>query len=162
MVEQGAFREDLFFRLNVFEINLPPLRERGIDIRLLAERVLQRMAQRAHRNPMRFTDGAYRQLEQYPWPGNVRELENVIERAVILQQGDCIEAEDLSLDNLETGHRLPQYELENRLSLDDYFVSFVKKYQQSYNETELARMLGISRKNLWEKRQRLDIPARKS
>ena len=162
MVEQGAFREDLFFRLNVFEINLPPLRERGIDIRLLAERILQRMAQRAHRNPMRFTDGAFRQLEQYAWPGNVRELENVIERAVVLQQGDCIEAEDLSLDNLETCHRLPHYELENRLSLDDYFVSFVKKYQHSYNETELARMLGISRKNLWEKRQRLDIPARKS
>jgi len=162
MVEQQSFREDLFFRLNVFEINLPPLRERGDDIRLLAERILQRMAQRAHRNPMHFADSAYLQLEQYAWPGNVRELENVIERAVILQQGDCIEAEDLSLDNVETGHRLPQYELENRLSLDDYFVSFVKKYQQRYNETELARMLGISRKNLWEKRQRLDIPARKS
>ena len=162
MVERGQFREDLFFRLNVFEINLPPLRERGDDIRLLAERILQRMAQRAHRNPMRFADSAYRQIEQYAWPGNVRELENVIERAVILQQGDCIEAEDLSLDNVETGHRLPQYELENRLSLDDYFVSFVKKYQQNYNETELARMLGISRKNLWEKRQRLDIPSRKS
>ncbi len=162
LVEQGLFREDLFFRLNVFEINLPPLRERGGDIRLLAERILQRMAQRAHRNPMQFSTAACRQLEQYAWPGNVRELENVIERAVVLQQGDCIEAEDLSLDNVETGHRLPQYELENRLSLDEYFVSFVKKYQQDYNETELARMLGISRKNLWERRQRLEIPARKS
>jgi len=162
MVEQDLFREDLFFRLNVFEINLPPLRERGGDIRLLAERILQRMAQRAHRNPMQFADNAYLQLEQYAWPGNVRELENVIERAVILQQGNCIEAENLALENIETGHRLPLYELENRLSLDEYFVSFVKKYQQCYNETELARMLGISRKNLWEKRQRLEIPARKS
>jgi DNA-binding NtrC family response regulator len=161
-VEDGLFREDLYYRLNVFEINLPPLRERGDDIRLLADRSLLLAAQRAHRDPMNFSDDAYRQLQTYAWPGNVRELENVVERAVILQQGDSIEADDLALNNPETGHRLPLYELENRLSLDDYFVSFVKKYQQTYNETELARMLGISRKNLWEKRQRLDIPARKS
>jgi len=162
LVEDGLFREDLYYRLNVFEINLPPLRERGGDIRLLADRSLAMLAQRAHRNPMSFADSAYEQLEKYHWPGNVRELENVVERAVILQQGDFIEADALALNNRETGHRLPLYELENRLSLDDYFVSFVKKYQQTYNETELARMLGISRKNLWEKRQRLDIPSRKS
>ena len=111
---------------------------------------------------MSFDPGAYRQLADYAWPGNVRELENVIERAVILARGSLIESGDLALNNVETGHQLPLYELENQLSLDDYFVSFVKKYQQRYNETELARMLGISRKNLWEKRQRLDIPARKS
>jgi DNA-binding NtrC family response regulator len=91
----------------------------------------------------------------------VRELENVIERAVILKPSGSIDAEDLALNNLATDHQLPLYELENRLSLDDYFISFVKKYQPQYNETELARMLGISRKNLWEKRQRLEIPSRK-
>ena len=162
MIADGRFREDLFFRLNVFEVVLPPLRERGDDIRLLADRILMRMAQRTHRNPMCFDDGAYRQLADYAWPGNVRELENVIERAVIIARTDTIEAADLALNNVETDHQLPLYELENQLSLDDYFVSFVKKYQQRYNETELARMLGISRKNLWEKRQRLEIPARKS
>jgi DNA-binding NtrC family response regulator len=161
MVEQGTFREDLYFRLNVFEINLPPLRERGSDIKLLADTILTRMAQRTHRNSMTFDDDAYRQMLSYQWPGNVRELENVIERAVILRQNGCIEAEDLALNNIETDHQLPLYELENRLSLDDYFVSFVKKYQPQYNETELARMLGISRKNLWEKRHRLEIPSRK-
>ena len=161
MVEEKAFREDLFFRLNVYEVNLPPLRERGDDIRLLAETILTRMAQRTHRNAMSFDDSAYQQMFRYAWPGNVRELENVIERAVILKQNGCIEAGDLALNNVETGHQLPLYELENRLSLDDYFISFVKKYQPQYNETELARMLGISRKNLWEKRQRLDIPSRK-
>ena len=161
MVEQKTFREDLYFRLNVFEINLPPLRERGSDIKLLADTILTRMAQRTHRNSMTFDDAAYRQMLSYQWPGNVRELENVIERAVILRQNGCIEAEDLALNNVETDHQLPLYELENRLSLDDYFVSFVKKYQPQYNETELARMLGISRKNLWEKRQRLEIPSRK-
>jgi len=123
MVADKRFREDLYYRLNVFEINLPPLRERGSDIRLLADTVLTKMA--------------------------------------ILNRGIDIEAEHLALNTLETDNQLPLYELENRLSLDEYFVSFVKKYQSQYNETELARMLGISRKNLWEKRQRLDIPSRK-
>ncbi len=162
MVDRGEFREDLYFRLNVFEINLPPLRERESDVGALADSILSRMAQRTHRREMRFSAEAVRRLEEYAWPGNVRELENVIERAVLLARGDCIEAQDLALDNAQTSTRLPQYELEARLSLDDYFVSFVKKYQRHYNETELARMLGVSRKNLWEKRQRLDIPSRKS
>ncbi len=161
MVEAGRFREDLFYRLNVVEITLPPLRERGADIRLLADTVLTKMAQRIHRKPMSFDTEAYVQLTTYPWPGNVRELENVIERAVIVSGDDVIEAADLALNSVETASQLPLYELENRLSLDEYFVSFVKKYQPQFNETELARMLGISRKNLWEKRQRLDIPARK-
>ena len=161
MVKQGSFREDLFFRLNVFEINLPPLRERGADIKLLADTLLTKLARNTHRKAMTFAEDAYAQLHSYAWPGNVRELENVIERAIILAESACIEADDLALNNGETANQLPLYELENRLSLDDYFVSFVKKYQPQYNETELARMLGISRKNLWEKRQRLDIPARK-
>jgi len=161
MVAEKTFREDLFYRLNVFEINLPPLRERGSDIKLLADTILTRMAQRTHRRSITFADEAYQQMLRYPWPGNVRELENVIERAVLLKPNGSIEADDLALSNTESGQRLPLYELENRLSLDDYFVSFVKKYQARYNETELARMLGISRKNLWERRQRLEIPSRK-
>lgn len=161
MVQDGRFREDLYFRLNVFEVNSPPLRERGSDIKLLAETILTRMAKRTHRKVMNFEDTAYEQMLRYQWPGNVRELENIIERAVILKQSGQISADDLALNNVETNHQLPLYELENRLSLDDYFVSFVKKYQPQFNETELARMLGISRKNLWEKRQRLDIPSRK-
>ena len=161
MVAEGRFREDLYYRLNVFEINLPPLRERGEDIRLLAEKLLAKIALRTHRDNMEFSEEAHRQLQNYPWPGNVRELENVVERAVILQPGATIEADHLALNTPGTDQQLPLYELENQLSLDDYFISFVKKYQPQYNETELARMLGISRKNLWEKRQRLDIPSRK-
>ncbi len=161
-VARGEFRDDLYHRLNVFEINLPPLRERGSDLRALTDSILTKMIHRTHRKDMQLSDEAMRRLEEYDWPGNVRELENVIERAVLLARGDCIEATDLALNNGQTSTRLPQYELEARLSLDDYFVSFVKKYQRHYNETELARMLGISRKNLWEKRQRLDIPSRKA
>ena len=161
MVANDSFREDLFFRLNVIEINLPPLRERGSDIKLLADAALIKMAQRKHRKTMAFSDSAYQQMIEYQWPGNIRELENIIERAVILAKNETIDAEDLALNNLETSSQQPLYELENRLSLDDYFVSFVKKYQPQFNETELARMLGISRKSLWEKRQRLEIPSRK-
>jgi DNA-binding NtrC family response regulator len=161
MVADNRFREDLYYRLNVFEINLPPLRERGSDIRLLADTVLTKVARRTHSQSMKFSENAYQHMLQYPWPGNVRELENVVERAIILNRGNEIEAEHLALNTPETDQQLPLYELENRLSLDEYFVSFVKKYQPQYNETELARMLGVSRKNLWEKRQRLEIPSRK-
>jgi transcriptional regulator with PAS, ATPase and Fis domain len=161
MVEDGSFREDLYYRINVFEINLPPLRERGSDIKLLADIILTKMSQRIHRKSMVYGESAYKQLLAYHWPGNVRELENIIERAVILTRNENLEAEDLALNNVETTSQQPLYELENQLSLDEYFISFVRKYQPQYNETELAKMLGISRKNLWEKRQRLKIPSRK-
>jgi DNA-binding NtrC family response regulator len=161
MIGTNRFREDLYYRLNVFEIDLPPLRERGSDIKILADAILTKMSQRIHRKSILFDDKAYAELSKYSWPGNVRELENVIERAVILCAGPCIEANDLALSIADAAHERPLSELEQQLSLDDYFVSFVKKFQSQFNETELAKMLGVSRKNLWEKRQRLDIPSRK-
>ncbi len=161
MVEDMQFREDLYYRLNVFKLDLPPLRERGGDLKLLADALLTKMSHRIHRNSIVFDDKAYAELLNYSWPGNVRELENVIERAVILCNGLRIEAEDLALSIADANYQRPTSELEQQLSLDDYFVSFVKKFQSRFNETELAKMLGISRKNLWEKRQRLDIPSRK-
>ena len=161
MVEDMQFREDLHNRLNVFKLDLPPLRERGSDLKKLADALLTKMSHRIHRNSIVFDDKAYTELLNYSWPGNVRELENVIERAVILCNGLRIEAEDLALSIADANYQRPVSELEQQLSLDDYFVSFVKKFQSRFNETELAKMLGISRKNLWEKRQRLDIPSRK-
>jgi len=161
MVDDKLFREDLFYRLNVFELDLPPLRERGNDINKLADVILTKMANRTHRRAMSFSEDSYNEMSRYSWPGNVRELENVIERAVILCRDHCIEVKDLALNKSDQGLDLPRYELENKLSLDDYFVSFVKRFQAEYNETELAKMLGISRKNLWERRQRLEVPARK-
>ncbi len=161
MVDDKLFRDDLYYRLNVFELDLPPLRERGRDISKLAEKILTKMSNRIHRREMIFSDAAYAQMLKYLWPGNVRELENIIERAIILCRGDCIDADDLGLSNSDQGQNLPKYELDTKLSLDDYFVSFVKRFQSEYNETELSKMLGISRKNLWERRQRLEVPARK-
>ncbi len=110
---------------------------------------------------MNFSNAAYQQLNQYAWPGNVRELENVIERAVILCREHCIDVSDLALSKARMNNGMPKHAKPEKLSLDEYFVSFVKQYQAEYNETELAKLLGISRKNLWERRQRLNIPARK-
>lgn len=161
MVDDKLFRKDLYYRLNVFELDLPPLRDRGRDITKLADKILTKMSNRIHRREMIFTDVAYAQLLKYVWPGNVRELENIIERAIILCRGNSIDADDLGLSINDHSPNLPSYELENKLSLDDYFVSFVKRFQSEHNETELAKLLGISRKNLWERRQRLEVPSRK-
>ena len=163
MVADKLFREDLYYRLNVFELNLPPLRERAADIQQLADVILTKMCRRIHRKEIRFSEEAYQQLSNYHWPGNVRELENVIERAVILCTDKMIQISDLGFattpaidaTNSETLSRL-----EHPLSLDDYFIAVVKKFQSQFNETELSKILGISRKNLWERRLRLNIPSR--
>ena len=163
MVDEKSFREDLYYRLNVFELHLPPLRLRSDDISSLADAILLKMANRNHRSAMAFSPAAYLVLsmKKYAWPGNVRELENVIERAVILCRDKVIDTQDLALNNDRSEKQQSIYEFENKLSLDDYFVNFVERFQSEYNETELAKLLGISRKNLWERRNRLDIPARK-
>ena len=87
MVKEKRFREDLYYRLNVITIRVPPLRERREDIRLLAQHFLRFYAAKNNRKLEGFTDEALRRLEAYAWPGNVRELENVIERAVVLARG---------------------------------------------------------------------------
>jgi DNA-binding NtrC family response regulator len=95
MVDDGEFRTDLFFRLNVFPIELPPLRERTSDIPLLARHLLAEIAQRHHAEPPRLEESAAELLAAEPWPGNVRELANVLERAVILAEGPALRAADL-------------------------------------------------------------------
>ncbi|HEX4960130.1 MAG TPA: sigma-54 dependent transcriptional regulator [Thermoanaerobaculia bacterium] len=95
MVESGELRADLFFRLNVFPIELPPLRERAADVPLLARHLLEEIARRHHAEPPRLEEGALELLAAQPWPGNVRELANVLERAVILAEGPALRAADL-------------------------------------------------------------------
>ena len=96
-VKDGVFREDLYWRLNVVHIHIPPLRERPEDVPVLAEHFLARFAQSMSRRPMRFSPEALDALAAYPWPGNVRELQNAIERAVVVGRGDVVRAEDLPL-----------------------------------------------------------------
>lgn len=104
-VEKGTFREDLFYRLNVVRIHIPPLRERREDVRLLAEFFLQRISSRRRGQAMRFTEDALSFLEAYDWPGNVRELENTIQRACALSNSDVLLPSDIPLGT--NAHRHP-------------------------------------------------------
>ena len=155
LVQEGAFRSDLYFRLRVMELNLPPLRERGDDRVELANFLLEKACQQLNSPPLKLSAEAVRVITSYDWPGNVRELENALERAVILSDGDWITPELLAVDGASS--RTPDREPEN-LSLEAYFRRFVLDHQDEMTETELARHLGISRKALWERRQRLDLP----
>ncbi|UCJ18645.1 sigma-54 dependent transcriptional regulator [Pseudomonas sp. MM211] len=173
----GQFREDLYYRLHVIALKLPPLRERDGDVLEIARAFLLRQSTRMGRTDLRFAPDAEQAIHHYSWPGNVRELENAIERSVILCEGSVINAEllgiDVELEDLEdhafiglpphsgTVNATSQDPSED-LSLEDYFQHFVLEHQDHMTETELARKLGISRKCLWERRQRLGIPRRKS
>ncbi len=164
LVEAEQFREDLYFRINVMEVRLPPLRERRDDIPDLCQVLLEKACRRLNRPALTLDDGALETMEHYHWPGNVREMENIIERAVILCEGETITAELLALPGRgsvagECGGAAPAEEDEAPdLSLEDYFRRYVLTHQDGMTETALARGLGISRKALWEKRQRLGIP----
>ncbi|MCC1497886.1 sigma-54 dependent transcriptional regulator [Alcanivorax sp. 1008] len=157
LATEGRFRKDLYYRLQVIQLALPPLRERGEDILLLADNLLERISLRLNLKTGGFSSDARRAMNHYSWPGNVRELENAIERAVILADGQPIGADLLGIDLSVVPTRTFQDPAED-LSLEDYFARFVMENQDHMTETELARKLGISRKCLWERRQRLGIP----
>ncbi len=163
MAKSGEFREDLFYRLNVMPMKIPPLRERGADIVGLAHLLLERLCVRMGKPPMTFDGESLRLIVQHSWPGNVRELENCIERAVILEDQGVITPELLDIEH-ENPEPIPLAGTEQYLaqpadlSLEDYFQHFVIENQDTMSETELAKKLGISRKSLWERRNRLGIP----
>ncbi|MDH1443887.1 sigma-54 dependent transcriptional regulator [Pseudomonas sp. GD03721] len=175
LAKTGQFREDLYYRLHVIALKLPALRERGNDVLEIAQAFLVRQYTRMGYEPLHFAHDAEQAIRHYPWPGNVRELENAIERAVILCEGTEICADllgiDIELDDLDdedfslsaaAGQSSSSHEPTEDLSLEDYFQHFVLEHQDHMTETELARKLGISRKCLWERRQRLGIPRRKT
>ncbi len=167
-VAERRFREDLYYRINVMRLQIPPLRERGDDILELAWAILRGTCNRLKTPAMRFSKGAERAITSYHWPGNVRELENAIERAVVLAEGGTIGEDFLAMEKSarkEDGagwfRTADSAEAGQELSLEDYFQHFVLEHQDSMTETELARRLGISRKCLWERRQRYGIPRKK-
>ena len=177
LAHQGLFREDLYYRLNVIELRLPPLRERGEDVMLIAKALLARIGTGMNTPNLHFSQEAAEAIRRYRWPGNVRELENAIERAAILCDEDEISADLLgiepdlgqersshatsALNSMRTPEKTGSEPAEN-LSLEDYFQHFVLEHQEHMTETELANKLGISRKCLWERRQRLGIPRKKT
>jgi transcriptional regulator with PAS, ATPase and Fis domain len=144
------------------ELYLPPLRERGDDILELAHFVLDKTCRQLNRAHMELSRECLDVIVDYRWPGNVRELENAMERAVILaENNDLITPDLLAIDStLETAAAEQSGEAED-LSLEAYFRRFLLEHQDDVTETELARRLGISRKTLWERRQRFGIPRAK-
>ncbi|MGB0721033.1 MAG: sigma-54-dependent transcriptional regulator [Gammaproteobacteria bacterium] len=160
MVQEGDFRSDLYFRLRVMEIRLPPLRERGEDIPKLTHYLLEKTCQRLNRAPITLTSDVLDTVLAYDWPGNVRELENAIERAVILCDGTRLSTDLLAIESSPPPAPARDSDPASPASqsLEEYFRHFVETHQGTLTETELAKRLGISRKALWERRQRLGIP----
>ncbi len=148
MIREGKFREDLYYRINVVSIVLPPLRERKEDIRSLVEHFIRR----SNRN-VGISEPALEILHQYSWPGNVRELQNVIERALILAEGDVIQPSDLP-GNMKLEHGAPLYQMDNGLpSLENlerlYIQNLLKRF--SGHRGRIAATLGISERSLYRK-----------
>ena len=172
MVQQGKFREDLYYRLNVVELRLPPLRERRDDISLLAHHFLQRSTELFHKKARRFSPAMMQALEQYNWPGNVRELENVVQRAVVLSDGPALEVAQLpaslrSIVNVEEPVAQPvavepepaaavmSYEEEIRRFKRNLILRTLREY--GWRKAESARALGVARGYLHRLIHQLEI-----
>ena len=156
---EDRFRKDLFYRLNVIAIRIPALRERPEDILLLADNFLAEAAGRHGRRELKFKAETRELLRYHPWPGNVRELKNVVERAVISTEGGEIGPEDLPLSASErTGAvlRAATSEMITLHRLEEAYIREVLRTTRG-NKTEAARILGINRKTLLEKRKRYGI-----
>ena len=162
LVEREEFRADLYFRLKVVEIQLPPLCERGDDILVLAEVFIARATAKLGRPPLDLDEDAVAVMKRYKWPGNVRELQHAIERAVILHESGPITEELLGLPTSSPPDPIAVGAMGEDPSLEGYLRRFVLSHQDELSETELAKRLGISRKTLWERRQRMGIPRRES
>ncbi|HTU62718.1 MAG TPA: helix-turn-helix domain-containing protein, partial [Polyangiales bacterium] len=147
-VSEGRFREDLFYRLNVVQLDVPPLRVRKSDIPALAHHFLRRFAQENGREIRDFSNDALKALLAYPWPGNVRELENAIERAVVMCNGELLEAEQLPGHSgqaaLEMGVLVPG------ITLDELErMAIMQALEAASGSTaQAAEMLGVSRRKI--------------
>jgi len=150
-LEQGTFREDLYYRLNVVPLNIPSLRERKQDIPFLANHFVKKLAPESGCRVESITDAALEKLMGYHWPGNVRELENVIERSLVMCKGTQLDAEDIKLENAprarpqNDSHFLPE-----GLSLDQYEQEIIREAlrRAEGNKSQAARMLGLTRNAL--------------
>lgn len=148
-VARGAFREDLYFRLEVVTFEVPPLRERAADLESLLSVLLDDLGERFGRPGLELSEGARRWMEAYRWPGNLREVRNVLERAVILTSGARLDPAPPAGAESTRPRRLAEVEAEEiRRAL-----AFTRGHQG-----RAAGLLGISRKALWQKRKRLGIP----
>jgi transcriptional regulator with PAS, ATPase and Fis domain len=160
-VQEGRFRRDLYYRINVINIELPPLRERVSDIPLLAEHFLKRICEEMGKPLKSLSDEAMAALQAYRWPGNVRELQNVLERAVLLGRKPVITLEDLPPDvaaaltpGLSTPEKAP---LKQALQLPERQIILQMLEMHNWNRQATAKALGINRTTLYKKMKRLGI-----
>jgi DNA-binding NtrC family response regulator len=165
LIAQGLFREDLYFRLNVVPLRLPPLRERSEDIQLLTEHFLHMYAHKYERAIEGVSQAAYQRLFSHSWPGNVRELQNVLERAVLLAKNNRIEPVDLPFDNgtlPEAGSASPGWDVPPNMTLEDIERLVIEKTLQRTggNKQAAANLLGIYRPRLYSKirKYNIDVP----
>jgi DNA-binding NtrC family response regulator len=150
-LEQGTFREDLYYRLNVVPINIAPLRDRMQDIPFLAEYFLRKYAAEAGNRIQSITPAAMSKLADYHWPGNVRELENVIERSVVMCTGDRLDVADIKLDNAPRPRGLANdFSLPPGMTLDQYEQEIIREAlkRADGNKSQAARGLGLTRNAL--------------
>ena len=152
-VESGRFREDLYYRINVISLNMPPLRERREDIPELIQHYLERYSREFGKGVRTISPEAMSVLRSYRWPGNIRELQNVLERAVLICDEDGIDLRHLP-DSLQGKESFLDDSAKKELSIEEYIRSFIATFQSRYGEQELADKLGITRKTLWEKRKK--------
>ncbi|MBP86969.1 MAG: sigma-54-dependent Fis family transcriptional regulator [Planctomycetaceae bacterium] len=163
-VGDGSFRHDLYFRLHVVDINIPPLRRRPGDTLELANHFLERFNEETGRKIHGFTSQALELMERYRWPGNVRELKNVIERAVVLAQGDYLDAQDLTLSNLATASESGEISLGVRAIYEPASLADIERrhieatlHSTSWNKSKTADILGIERSTLDRKIKRYEL-----
>ena len=160
MVTKKTFRQDLYFRLNVVSLQIPPLRERPEDVLVLAEHFLQDFCHKARRKPLELSAGARRRLQQHSWPGNVRELRNLMERLAYLAPGDTIEADDPAFILSPAGgtphirHDLPLSEATAEFQID-HIERAIQRAGGNMNEA--AQLLGLHRSNLYRKMRLLGM-----
>jgi DNA-binding NtrC family response regulator len=154
VVERGEFREDLFYRLRVFDITIPPLRERGVDILPLSETLLEEIGRSFGRPPAGLTRAARDALIGHDWPGNVRELRNALERAAILCEGGLIRAEHLGLQP-STG-QAPKAASTDLGRMERETIARVLR-DCRWNKSRAAKRLGLSRTQLYIRMRRYGI-----
>ncbi|HLJ46820.1 MAG TPA: sigma-54 dependent transcriptional regulator [Bryobacteraceae bacterium] len=163
-LEQGTFREDLYYRLNVLPLNIPPLRDRKEDIAFLAEHFVKKFAKEMGGRIESISETAVQKLLTYHWPGNVRELENVIERSMVLSPGPILHPDDIRLDSAPSRARSQaavDVFLPEGMTLDEYEQSIIREAlkRASGNKSQAARMLGLTRNALRYRLQQMGIEA---
>jgi two-component system nitrogen regulation response regulator NtrX len=163
-IASGNFRSDLFYRLNVIPIEVPPLRARGNDVTLLAEHFLRRFAAETGTPKKRLSSGAERKLLGYPWPGNVRELRNVIERIGILSKGEVVKPEDVRLGTASALLGKIDSQLTLKAARDEFEKQYILSRLREFggNVSSTANALGVERSNLYRKMEAYGIHVKRS